>query len=366
MEAQVPFNDLHRYALTVAGPLGDVARRVIGSGWYLLGPETDRFESDFAAFCGAAGCVAVANGTDALELALRALEVTAGDEVVLAANAGGYATTGCLAIGAVPVYADVDADTLLLDPGRVAALVSPATRAVVVTHLYGNVADVDALRAVLPAGVAIVEDGAQAHGASRDERRVGSLADVATFSFYPTKNLGALGDAGAVVSDRTDVVRRTRALRQYGWESRYHATVPGGRNSRIDELQAAFLTVLLGDVLDRNARRGAIRQRYVEALSDRIAFVHGPDGSVSATHLCVIRHDDRDRFAADLAASGVGTAVHFPVADHRQPALRDRPIRHDDLAHTLRACDEVLSLPCFPELRDDEIEAVIRAVGAAA
>lgn len=364
MDAQVPFNDLRRHAATVADQLGEVARRVIGSGWYLLGPETDRFESEFARFCGVSGCAAVANGTDALELALRALGVVAGDEVVLAANAGGYATTACVAIGAVPVYADVDPTSLLLDPARAAALVTPATRAVVVTHLYGNVADVGALRAALPAGLAIVEDGAQAHGASRDGKRVGSQGDAATFSFYPTKNLGALGDAGAVVSDRPDVITRTRALRQYGWESRYHATVPGGRNSRIDELQAAFLSVLLGDVVERNARRGEIRDRYVDALGDTLTFVGTPDGCVPATHLCVVRHADRDRLAKDLAAAGVGTAVHFPIPDHRQPALRDRVLRHDSLEHTLRACDEVLSLPCFPELVDDEIQAVIDAVRA--
>ena len=360
MHAQVPFNDLHRYASVVADRLEAAASRVIRSGWYLLGPETEAFEADLARLTEVGGCVSVANGTDALEIALRAVGVEAGTEVVLAANAGGYATTACLAIGAVPVYADVDPESLLLDPATVEAACRDATGAVVATHLYGNVADVDALRAAAP-GVAIVEDVAQAHGARRDGRAAGSLGDVATYSFYPTKNLGGLGDGGAVGSDDPQVLQRARALRQYGWEARYHATVPGGRNSRLDEIQAAFLRVLLPDVLSRNERRAAIRDRYVEALADRVAFVGAPGDTVPATHLCVVRVSDRDRIVAALSELGVGTAVHFPIPDHRQPTLAERPHRAGGLAVTEQACAEVLSLPCFPELRDDEVDHVIAA-----
>jgi dTDP-3-amino-2,3,6-trideoxy-4-keto-D-glucose/dTDP-3-amino-3,4,6-trideoxy-alpha-D-glucose/dTDP-2,6-dideoxy-D-kanosamine transaminase len=366
MDARVPFNDLHRYAERLADRLEATASRVIRSGWYLLGPETEAFEAELAAFTGVAGCVSVANGTDALEIAMRAVGVGAGDEVVLAANAGGYATTACLAIGAVPVYADVDADLLLLSVADAAAAVTPATRAVVVTHLYGTVAYVGALRAAIPAGVAIVEDVAQAHGARRDDRIAGSMGDAATYSFYPTKNLGALGDGGAVVSSRDDVLERARALRQYGWERRYHVTVDGGRNSRLDEIQAAFLRVLLPDVIERNARRTAIRDSYAGALADRVRFVGdlAADGvaTVPATHLCVVRSAERDRLVADLAEAGVATAVHFPVPDHRQPALQRHPFRHGPLDHTVRACDEVVSLPCFPELTDDEVAQVIEAI----
>jgi aminotransferase EvaB len=362
MAAHVPFNDLKRYAATIADRLEVSASRTIRSGWYLLGPETDAFESELAAFTGVSGCVSVANGTDALEIALRSVGVDAGDEVVLAANAGGYATTACVAIGAVPVFADVDAETLLLTPGSVADACTAATRAVVVTHLYGNVVDVDAVRAGIGPDTAIVEDVAQAHGAERDGRVAGAFGDAATYSFYPTKNLGALGDGGAVMSNRPDVLQRATALRQYGWESRYHATVSGGRNSRLDEIQAGFLRVLLPEVIERNRRRAAIRGRYLDALADRLAFVPTPPGTTPATHLCVVRVPGRDTVAADLAALGVGTAVHFPVPDHHQPALAARPHRASSLVVTERACSEVLSLPCFPELRDDEIDHVIAAL----
>jgi dTDP-4-amino-4,6-dideoxygalactose transaminase len=187
---------------------------------------------------------------------------------------------------------------------------------------------------------------------------------VATYSFYPTKNLGALGDGGAVVSDREDVLARARALRQYGWESRYHATVPGGRNSRLDEIQAAFLRLLLPDVVGRNARRGAIRARYAEAVGDRLQLVPERPDTVPATHLCVARAPDRAGLVAALAAAGIGTAVHFPVPDHVQPAVAARRFRAGPLDHTLRACDEVVSLPCFPELTDAEIDRVVDAVAA--
>jgi aminotransferase EvaB len=362
MHAPVPFNDLQRYAALVADRLEASAGRTIRSGWYLLGPETDAFEAELAAFTTVAGCVSVANGTDALEIALRSLGVEGGDEVVLAANAGGYATTACLAIGAVPVFADIDPGSLLLTPTAVADACTPATRAVVVTHLYGNVVDVDAVRSSVGADIAIVEDVAQAHGAERSGRVAGSFGDAATYSFYPTKNLGGLGDGGAVVSDRPDVVHRARALRQYGWESRYHVTIPGGRNSRLDEIQAGFLRVLLPEVIGRNQRRAAIRSRYVDALGDRVTFVATPADTIPATHLCVVRVPDRDTVAADLAGLGVATAVHFPVPDHRQPALATRPHRATSLIDTERACAEVLSLPCFPELSDDEIDHVIAAV----
>ncbi len=365
MDDQVPFNDLHRYAVVVADRLGAIAGRVIRSGWYLLGPETEAFEAELAAFTDVAGAVTVANGTDALEIALRAVGVDHGDEVVLAANAGGYATTACLAIGAVPVYADVDPVTLLLDPAAASALVSPTTRAVVVTHLYGNVADVAVLRAAVGDEIAIVEDVAQAHGASLGGRIAGSMGDVATYSFYPTKNLGALGDGGAVMSDRADVLTRARALRQYGWESRYVATVPGGRNSRLDEIQAAFLRDLLPEVIARNARRGAIRQGYLDAFGDRVEFVRAAPATVAATHLCVVRSPERDRLIEVLTDHGVATAVHFPVPDHTQPALAGRPHRCGPLENTVAACDQVLSLPCFPELTDREIARVVEVVGAA-
>lgn len=361
--ARVPFNDLRRFAASVADEVGAAVRRVVGSGWYLLGPETEAFEAEFAAACGVPHCVAVGNGTDALELALRSVGCAAGDEVVVAANAGMYATTACLAIGAVPVFADVEPGSLLLAPGAAAALVTERTRAVVATHLYGGVVDVDGLRASLPGTVAVVEDCAQAHGASLRGRPVGSLGDAAAFSFYPTKNLGAMGDAGAVVTADPVAERRARALRQYGWGRRYEATVPGGRNSRMDEIQAAVLRVLLPSLAARNARRRAIRDHYVTELRDRVRFVDASRaGAPGVVHLCVARSTGRDRLVADLHARGVECAVHYPVPDHAQPVLAGARFRAGALAQTERACREVFSLPCFPELTDDEVAAVVAAV----
>ena len=359
----VPFNDLRRLPDGVAADLVAVAERVVRSGWYLLGPETEAFENEFAASCGTGHAVAVANGTDALEIALRALGCAPGDEVVVTANAGMYATTACLAIGACPVFAEIEPETLLIDPKSTASLVTDRTAAVVATHLYGNVVDVGELRAQVPATVAIVEDAAQAHGATFGGEPVGSLADVAAFSFYPTKNLGALGDAGAVVTTRSEVADRARALRQYGWESRYVSTIPGGRNSRIDEMQAALLRVLLPLLPDRNDRRRAVYAHYVSALGDRLEFV-GNESELArpVTHLCVARSPARDRLIDDLASAGVSAAVHYPIPDHRQAALQAVPFRHEDLRESERACREVMSLPCFPELRDDEVDWVIRAV----
>ena len=362
MERVVPFNDLGRHGAAITAQLVGAAQRVIERGWYLLGPETDGFEQSFADACGTSGCVTVANGTDALEIALRSLGCVAGDEVILSANAGGYATTACTAIGVTPVYADVDEHTLLLDAEAAEAVVGPATRAVVATHLYGTVVDVEDLRRRLPDGVAILEDGAQAHGARLRSRPVGSLGDLAAFSFYPTKNLGALGDAGAITSNRPELLDRARTLRQYGWESRYHATVPGGRNSRMDEIQAALLGVLLPHLDARNERRASIRQHYVAAVGDRLRFVTEAADAQPVVHLCVVRSPERDRLQADLAQLGVSCAVHFPTPDHLQPALEGRPHRHDGLAHTVVACDEVLSLPCFPELTDDEVDHVATAL----
>jgi dTDP-4-amino-4,6-dideoxygalactose transaminase len=362
MPPDVPFNDLRRYTAQISDRLQQAIARVIDRGWFLLGPETEAFETAFARYTGTSACVAVANGTDALEIALRSVGCTAGDEVIVAANAGMYATTAALAIGAVPVFADVDPTTLLVPPAAVAALVGPATTAVVATHLYGNVVDVVGLRAVLPSSVAILEDGAQAHGAALHDRPVGSLGDVAAFSFYPTKNLGAAGDAGAIVSNRADVIDQARALHQYGWEERYVATVAGGRNSRIDELQAAILLEVLPAVDERNRRRSAIREQYEAALGDRVTFVAPPPDTRSATHLCVIRSAERDRLLDEARDHGVACAVHYPVADHRQPVLQGRTFRHDGLAETERACAEVLSLPCFPELGEHEVEQVIEAV----
>jgi aminotransferase EvaB len=359
---RVPFNDLGRQHESLAADLERAALRVLRGGCYILGNEVEAFESEFAAYCGVTGCVGVANGTDALELAMRALGCGPGNEIVMVANAGMYAATACVAVGSTPVFADIDPVMGTPRAQEVASLVGPRTRAVMVTHLHGIVIDVPEIRAAIGAGIAIIEDASQAHGGVLSGVRTGGLGDVAAFSFYPTKNLGAAGDGGAVTSNDPEVLEAVRALRQYGWTDRFVATRPGGRNSRLDEIQAGLLRVKLPGLDDRNERRRAIARAYVEAADGRLHFPHEVARDYVG-HLCVARHPERDRLRRLLETRGIETAIHYPVPDHLQPALAGIAWRHTDLTETELAAREVFSLPCFPELTDDEVACVCDALG---
>jgi len=361
---RVPFNDPGRQVAAMRTQIDAAVASVLDSGWFIGGMQHDSFESDFAGYCGVSHCVGVGNGTDALEIALRALGCTAGDEVVTVANAGMYATTACLLVGATPVYVDIDPGTLEMDCSALESVISRSTKAIVATHLYGKLADMDAIMDVgQTRGIAVIEDCAQAHGAMRHGRRAGSFGDVATFSFYPTKNLGALGDGGAIVTSHDELAERLRALRQYGWESKYHAVVPGGRNSRLDEVQAAILRVRLPRLDAWNERRRDIVSAYTDAALDtQLCIVHEPALDFVA-HLCVGRHPQRDAFRDDLAAGGVDTAIHFATPDHHQPAVTAVGWRAGSLAVTEAVVGEIVSLPCFPELTDAEVDYVCRVIG---
>jgi dTDP-4-amino-4,6-dideoxygalactose transaminase len=340
-----------------------VIQRVLNRARYIAGPELAAFEAAFAAYCGATHCVGVGNGTDALELALRAGGVQPGDEVAAVANAGMYGTTAIRALGAIPVYVDVDPQTLLMSASALESALGPRTRAVIVTHLYGQVADMPAiLRVVQPRGVFVIEDCAQAHGARLDGRMAGAWGHAGTFSFYPTKNLGAYGDAGCVISSDPEFAARLRALREYGWTQRFHSTIPGGRNSRMDEIQAAVLHAKLPHLDALNRRRRDIARRYAAALAPCRPLVIDDEASVA--HLFVIRCEQRDALRAWLAQHAIASDVHYPVPDPRQLSQANLPRRENDLMHTERACRQVLSLPCFPELRDEEVDSVIECISA--
>lgn len=360
---RVLFNDSARQVRALRSRIGDALDEVVDSGWYIHGRQHDAFEAEFARYCGVSECVGVGNGTDALEIALRAVGCGPGSEVITVANAGMYTTAACVAVGSVPVFVDIDPSTLLLSVDLLEPLLSEDTRAVVVTHLYGCMADVEAVvRLVRPQGIAVIEDCAQAHGARHGDRVAGSFGDLATFSFYPTKNLGALGDGGAILTSDSDLAARVRSLRQYGWSGKYDAAVPGGRNSRLDELQASVLRVKLPLLDEWNERRRSIVARYREAASGGpLALAHRP-GQEYVAHLCVGTHPRRDEARAALLALGVDTAVHYPIPDHLQTALADVPWRAGNLAATERASQTVLSLPCYPELADSEIEHVANAL----
>ncbi len=357
----IPLNDLKRQTESLAVELRAAAERVLARGWFVLGPEVEAFELEFAAYCGVAQCVALANGTDALELALRALGVGPGDQVATVANAGGYSTTAIRAIGALPLYVEIDWLTMNMDSRALAAALTPKVKAVIVTHLYGQMAHVESMLAAAGRlGIPVVEDCAQAHGAELHGKRAGSWGVIGCYSFYPTKNLGALGDGGAVVTNDASLARTMRQLRQYGWSGKYVSTLAGGRNSRLDELQAAFLRAKLPHLDGWNVRRRAVALAYDTRLADRNLRLAAPGLDLgNVAHLYVVRSPQRLALQAALKAAGIGTDIHYPMPDHLQESGRDLGYRPGQFPLTEAACQQVLTLPCFPELRPDEIERVI-------
>lgn len=362
---RVVINDLKRYAAQMEPALLETAAQVIRSGHYVLGSHVKAFEEEFARYCGVPHCLGVANGTEALELALRAAQIGPGDAVVVAANAAMYGTTAVLACGAEPVFCDVDPGTGLINASGLEAALSGAPlrpKVVIVTHLYGRLADMHALLPLTAAHqLTVIEDCAQAHGATGpDGRRAGAFGDLATFSFYPTKNLGALGDGGAVTTRHAELAERLLRLRQYGWTSKYHNEVPNGRNSRLDELQAAFLSRLLPDLDRRNAARREIANRYSQAIKNPWITVPAVSGTEFVAHLYVVQVAQRGDLQAHLAAAGIGTDVHYPIPDYRQPVHGDR-FTGLTLPITEALCDQVVTLPCFPEMTTEEVAAVITA-----
>jgi dTDP-3-amino-2,3,6-trideoxy-4-keto-D-glucose/dTDP-3-amino-3,4,6-trideoxy-alpha-D-glucose/dTDP-2,6-dideoxy-D-kanosamine transaminase len=358
----IPLNDLSRVAPPLADETGAALRRVVERGRYLNGPEREGFEAEFSAYVGTAHCVGVANGTDALELALVAVGCRPGDQVVTAANAGMYSTTAALRAGLTPRYADVDGDTLGLSAETVADSLTDRVAAVVVTHLYGQMADVERIAEVCgERSVAVIEDCAQATGARRNGRAAGSIGDAAAFSFYPTKNLGAMGDAGAVVTSDREIERRVRALAEYGWDEKYRVTLAGGRNSRVDEIQAAVLRCRLPHVDDWNHRRRGIANRYAGELGGEAGRFLGNEGDDYVAHLAVMLTDRRDEVRARLTEAGVATEVHYPIPDHRQPVWNGE-FGNLTLPVTERAAAQILTLPCFPEMTSDEIDRVCEAL----
>lgn len=362
---RILINDLKRHHAPLAGELAAAVNRVVSRGWYILGPEVEAFEAEFARYCGVAHCAGVGNGTDALELALRAVGIGPAAEVATVANAGMYSTTAILRLGARPVYVDVDARSMTMSPASLRAALSPETAAVIVTHLYGQMAEMEELREIAEKeNIPVIEDCAQAHGAERAGRKSGSWGTLGCFSFYPTKNLGAMGDGGAVVTADASLAAKVRALRQYGWTAKYRSTVAGGRNSRLDEMQAAVLRTKLLHLNGWNARRREIARMYGEALAG--SGVTLPAGGCdSVAHLYVIRSAQRERIRNALAAAGIGTDVHYPVPDHLQESMRGLGFRRTDLPVTEACAGEVLTLPCFPEMTDGEVGEIAQAVTAA-
>ena len=362
----VPFNDLRpRFAADPAGYRAAVDR-VFARGRYVLGPEVEAFEAEFAEHLGGGHAVGVANGTDAIELSLRAAGIGPGDEVVTVAHTAVATVCGIERSGARPVFVDIRADDYAIDPKAIPAAVTPRTRAVVAVHLYGQPARLKELRAVTDRlGLLLVEDCAQAHGSRYAGKPAGTFGHLAAFSFYPTKNLGAFGDAGAVFTSDLSLADRVRRLRNYGQSDRYHSADPGGFNSRLDELQAALLRVSLRRLAADVAERQRLADRYLSRL--RVPALPCPaPGTEHAYHLFVVRHPDRDWFREGLRRRGVETLVHYPVPVHLQPGYAHLGGKPGDLPEAERAAREVVSLPLFPGLTIAQQDAVIAAVNEAA
>jgi aminotransferase EvaB len=359
----VPLNPLRRNNEPHAAALRAAFDRVVDAGSFILGSQVAAFEAEFAAFCGITHCVGVANGSDALELALRAVGVSADDDVITVANAGMYGTIAIRAIGAHPRYVDIDDDTLTVAPRQLADTVTPRTRAIIATHLYGRLAAIDeVVRFARERRIAVIEDCAQAHGARRGEARAGSFGDIGCFSFYPTKNLGALGDGGALTTNDSTLASRLRSLRQYGWTEKYRVTMEGGRNSRLDELQAAILRVRLPHLERENMRRRHVVRAYSERIRHPLIRVSMPPDESNVAHLAVVRSTWREELRQYLRVRNIGTDIHYPIPDHRQPVALGRSAV--SLPVTERACAEVLSLPCFPAMTNEEVDYVIDACNA--
>lgn len=337
--------------------------RVLRSGWWILGAEVEAFEQAWALHCGSSNAVGVANGLDAIEIGLRALGVGPGDEVITTPVTA-YATT--LAIqrcGAVPVFADIDPSTGCLAADSVASCISASTRAVLPVHLYGRAADLDALVDVCDAhGLALIEDCAQAHGARHRGRPVGSVGRCAAWSFYPTKNLGAIGDAGALTTADAEVAKAARCLRNYGQSDRYHHDL-AGMNSRLDELQAALLRVRLPWLDAWTSRRREIAARYRRGIDHPLLepLSEEPDPDSHVHHLYVLRTPDRDGVRSLLQQRGVSTLIHYPLPCTQQKALAEHRIAPGGIPHALEHCRTCFSLPIHPFLRDDEVSRVIDA-----
>jgi len=361
---KIPFLDLKSPYLELKGELDAAYRHVMESGWYILGRETETFESEFAAHCGAKYCVGVGNGLDALHLILRAYNIGIGDEVIVPANT--YIATW-LAIsyaGATPIPVEPDESTFNIDPNLIKAAITQKTKAIMPVHLYGQPADMEPILEIASQyGLKVIEDAAQAHGAHYKSRRVGNIGNAAGFSFYPGKNLGAFGDGGAVVTNDEKIASRVRVLRNYGSRVKYENEVQGF-NSRLDEMQSAFLRVKLKELDVWNERRRKIARCYQEGLKDipGLLLPQITNGVDPVWHLFVIRFSQRDKLQEYLSKAGIGTLIHYPIPPHLSSAYTDSGWNEHDFPITERLSTDVLSLPMGPHLDSNEGERVVETI----
>jgi dTDP-4-amino-4,6-dideoxygalactose transaminase len=360
----IPFLDLKAAHLELRDELNAAALRALDSGWYIMGQEVEAFEAEWAAFCETAECVGVANGLNALELVLRAWDIGAGDEVIVPSNTYIASWLAVSAVGATPVPVEPVRGTSNIDPSLVESAVTPRTRAIMPVHLYGQCADMTPLMEIAERrGLKVLEDAAQAHGATCEGRRAGGLGHAAAWSFYPTKNLGAAGDGGAVTTDDPQLADRLRLLRNYGSRVKYYNEVQG-TNSRLDELQAALLRVKLAHLEDWNTRRAETAQRYLEGLAgvDRLQLPTVAKGQQPVWHVFAVHHPDRDALQAALRERGVGTLIFYPVPPHLSDAYAAAGYASGAFPLAEELAATTLGLPIGPQLTVDEQREVVAAV----
>lgn len=359
----IPLVDLKAQYRSIQTELDAAMQAVLDRTAFIGGEDLRQFEAEFAAYCGSKACVGVGNGTDALYLALRALGIGSGDEVITVAHTFIATAEAISQTGARPVFVDIREDTMLIDPDAVEAAITPRTRAIVPVHLYGQPCDMDRLLEIAKHhNLKVIEDAAQAHGARWRGRRVGSLGDVACFSFYPGKNLGAYGDAGAVVSQDEYLIERVRMLANHGRLEKYTHQMEGV-NSRLDGLQAAILRVKLRYLDSWNAARQRHAAHYTGALKDSgliLPVVH-PEAE-SVWHLFVVRVSQRDKFQAWLKEQGISTGIHYPLPLHQQPAYQYLGLATGTLPVTEKVASEIVSLPMYAELTEEQVEKIGEAV----
>jgi dTDP-4-amino-4,6-dideoxygalactose transaminase len=338
--------------------------RVLSSSNLVLGEENQKFESAFADYLVVKHVTGVANGSDALELALLAFDLPIGSEIGLAANCGGYSTGAILRNSLVPVYCDVDVKTSLPTLDSIASLIKSGVKAIIATHLYGYaIPEIEKISELCKSsGVLLLEDCAQSHGAKIDGKSAGTFGDAACFSFYPTKNLGSMGDAGAVVTNNDAIAQKIRSLRTYGWADKYVINLRNGKNSRMDEIQAAFLFEILPHLDDENLRRREIANRYLKEIkSQKVALNHNLDTSY-VVHLFVVQCKQRSEFMSHLAKFEIGSGIHYPVPDHLQKAWQGLFKVNLALTATEFLAQTIVTLPCHPYMMEQDVTRVISAV----
>ncbi|MEO5761875.1 MAG: DegT/DnrJ/EryC1/StrS family aminotransferase [Vicinamibacteria bacterium] len=364
---QVPFNDLKPKVVAHRAAIDRAIARVLDRGYFILGPEVDAFEKELASSMGMKDAVSVANGTDALILALEVRGIGPDDEVITSPMSAAFSALAISRLGAIPVFGDVDPKTLNLDPSTIERLITKKTKAIMPVHLYGHPADLDPIMEIAQRHhLVVVEDACQAHAARYKGRPVGILSGIASLSFYPTKNLGGFGDGGAILVDDPALARKLRQLRNGGQTEKYQHEIIG-TNSRLDDMQAAILRELLQTLDAETTRRREIAERYFEAFRGLpIGLPDEQSYAKAVYHLFVVRHPRRAEFMAALAARGVGSLIHYPIALHLQRAFASLGGKPGDRPVAEQAVNEIVSLPVYPELTDDQVGLVISAVKEAA